>query len=56
MGHQETWEIPLVSMWKRPDRSTGLNNAPGPMTDLASIGSACANTKRQDIWNPEAKT
>ncbi|MGY3600410.1 hypothetical protein ACVIGB_008459 [Bradyrhizobium sp. USDA 4341] len=40
----------------KPARSTGHNNAPGLMTDLASIGSAHANTKHQDMWNPEVKT
>jgi hypothetical protein len=33
-----------------------LNNAPGLMTDLANIRSADANTKRQGMRIPEAKT
>ncbi|MGY3573044.1 hypothetical protein ACVMB1_000248 [Bradyrhizobium sp. USDA 4504] len=40
----------------KPARSTGHNNAPGLMTDLASIESAHANTNLQGMWNPEVKT
>jgi len=39
----------------KPARSTGLSNVPGLMNDLASIGSAHANTKYQACGIPRRR-
>ena len=48
--------FPLVPIWKAGAEHRPQQRSRPDCPDLASIGSAHANTKHQGMWNPEAKT